>query len=251
MKKTTPKVENNDDTSSSPSSDLKYKKCLVKVSGEVLGTPESPFNLKAFEYITDQLVEVHQQGACIGVVVGGGNIIRGRDASWLEKVDADVCGMMATIINGIILHSRLNERKVKARLSSGIEVSGVVHRCNKFEERTFYNERGVLIFVGGTGNPLFTTDTAAALRATEFGADILIKATKVDGVFSADPEKDPKATLYRRLTYDEAIVQNLSVMDLSAFNICRESRIPICVYNYAQHSINSILQGNDIGTIVS
>lgn len=251
MKKSPSNSKKSGDTHPADKFVLKYRKCLVKISGEVLGNPESPFDLKAFKYATTQLIQAHQYGACIGVVVGGGNIIRGRSTSWIEKVDADTCGMMATIINGIILHSHMRERGARVKMSSGIAVSGVVDRCNKFEEKTFYDERGILIFVGGTGNPLFTTDTAAALRASEFGADILIKATKVKGVFSADPDKNPKAEFYRRLSFDDAIRQNLSVMDLAAFNICRESRIPICVYDYARHSLSNILQGEDIGTLVS
>lgn len=243
-----PTADSNDDEK--PQS-LKFNRCIVKISGEMLKGQRSLFDPCALDYISEQIKQVHSMGACIGVVIGGGNILRGRDVQWLNKIDADICGMLATVINGIMLHSKLHAHGIPVRLSSGIPVQGVVERCNPLSERHEYDSGTVIIFVGGTGNPLFTTDTAAALRAVEFKADIVVKATKVDGVYSADPEKTNHTQLYTRLTYDEAINRNLKVMDLAAFNICREANIPIHVYNLVKYPLASILTGSDIGTRVT
>ncbi len=230
---------------------LKYHRLILKISGEMLATKGKLFDKSSIEYIVEQIIAANRLGARIGVVIGGGNVIRGREAGWLNKVDADICGMMATVINGIIIHSQLQESSISARLSSGIDISGIVKRSNKFEDFKSYDAGDLLIFLGGTGNPLFTTDTAAALRAAEFRADILIKATNVEGVYSSDPKKNHGATLYKKLTFDEAITENLKIMDLAAFNICRESNIPICVYNLMKYPLKKILEGSDIGTLIT
>lgn len=230
---------------------LKYKRLILKISGEILGADKNLFRQQSFDHITKQIIDASRLGAKIGVVIGGGNIIRGREAGWLDKIDADVCGMLATIINGIVIHSQLRKLGVSAKLSSGLEVRGVVNRCNKFEDLDFYDSGGVLVFVGGTGNPLFTTDTAAALRAAEFKADILVKATKVEGVYSADPEKNSKAEFYKRLTFQKAIAEKLGIMDLAAFNICRETNIPISVYNLMKYPLSKVIKGEDIGTLIT
>lgn len=243
--------KNTDDTDLKKPQSLKYKRVILKISGEILGAGKEIFNLKSIDYIIEQITTANRLGVKVGVVIGGGNFIRGREATWLNKVDADICGMIATMINGIIIHSQLRKNNIAARLSSGIEVSGVVKRCNRFEDSKFYESEGVLIFVGGTGNPLFTTDTAAALRAVEFGADILIKATNVEGVYSADPKKNRNAKFYKKLKFDEAIIKNLAVMDLAAFNICKGSDIPICVYNLMKYPLSSIIKGKNIGTLIT
>ncbi|MBN2621694.1 uridine monophosphate kinase [candidate division WOR-3 bacterium] len=217
----------------------------------MLKSTSTLFDTLMLDYITKQIQDVHLLGACIGVVIGGGNILRGRDVQWLNKVDADNCGMLATIINGITLHSKLHALGIPVRLSSGIPVQGVVDRCNPFNDRREFDRGTVFIFVGGTGNPLFTTDTAAALRAVEFNADVVIKATKVDGVYSADPEIDKNATRYTMVTYDEAITKNLQIMDLAAFNICRDAKIPICVYSLTQQPLPHVITKGDIGTLVT
>jgi uridylate kinase len=186
---------------------LKYKRLILKISGEILGADKNLFRQQSFDHITKQIIDASRLGAKIGVVIGGGNIIRGREAGWLNKIDADVCGMLATIINGIVIHSQLRKLGVSAKLSSGLEVRGVVNRCNKFEDLDFYDSGGVLVFVGGTGNPLFTTDTAAALR--------------------------------------------LGIMDLAAFNICRETNIPISVYNLMKYPLSRVIKGEDIGTLIT
>jgi uridylate kinase len=230
---------------------LVFQKVILKISGEIFGKKNHLLHSQSIGYITEQIATAHALGVRLGVVIGGGNIIRGRDIGWLNNVDADTCGMIATMINGIVLSSQLAEHAVLTKLSSGIEVAGVVNRCNKFEDTGFYSSGGVLIFVGGTGNPLFTTDTAAALRAVEFNADVLIKGTKVEGVYSADPKKSRHASLYRALDFDEAIAKKLAIMDLAAFNICKEANIPICVYDFMKYPLSSVLRGDRIGTLIT
>ena len=230
---------------------LHYKRIVLKISGETLGNKAEIFNKRTIDYIIKQIVEVKSLGVKMGIVVGGGNIIRGREDSWVVNVDADFCGMIATVINGIVLHSQLRKKNIQAKICSGLEVSGIAKRCNKFEEWWPYESGDVIIFVGGTGCPFFTTDTAAALRAMEFEADILIKGTKVEGVYSKDPKKNRKALFYRRLNFDDVIAKKLEVMDLAAFNICKEANIPICVYNFMRYPLRSIIKGKEIGTLIT
>lgn len=230
--------------------DLQFKRPIIKISGELLKGENTLFDLAILDYIAEQIEAVHRMGACIGIVIGGGNILRGRDVTWLDRVDADICGMLATIINGITLYSKLSTLNVPVKLSSGIPIQGVVDMCNPLQDRAQFDAGTVLVFVGGTGNPLFTTDTAAALRAVEFKADVVIKATKVDGVYSDDPEKASDAILYTSVTYDEAIQKGLKIMDLAAFNACKQANIPIYVYNLRKHPLARVLSGDDIGTLV-
>lgn len=229
---------------------IKYQRVILKLSGEILKKENQVLDIKAIEYSTKQIAHAYSLGTKLGVVIGGGNIVRSRGVQWLNNIDADLCGMIATMINGIVLGSQLRNKNVVNRLSSGIELSGIVQRFNKFEDVTFFNSGGVLIFVGGTGNPLFTTDTAAALRAVELNADIVIKGTNVEGVYSSDPKNNRQATFYRTLRFDEAIKRNLAVMDLTAFNICREAKIPICVYNFMKYPLSSIIRGKEVGTLI-
>lgn len=216
----------------------------------MLGKGAESFHRPVLHYVTSQISGVHRAGAKIGVVVGGGNIIRGKGARWLDRVSADLCGMTATVINGIVLQDYLVAAGLKVRLSGGFEIRGLVNLFHPADDRAFYESGGVLIFVAGTGNPLFTTDTAAALRAVEMRADLLVKGTKVEGVYSADPQRDPHAKLYRALDYETAIKKNLMIMDRAAFGICQETRIPICVYNLAQYRLLDIMRGRKIGTLV-
>lgn len=242
----------NAETDETPTrTNLKFKRCIVKISGEMLKGKNTLFDRAMLDHTAKQIQDVHRLGVCIGVVVGGGNILRGRDVQWLDKVDADNCGMLATIINGITLHSKLHALGIPVRLSSGMPVQGVVDRCNPFYDRREFDNGTVFVFVGGTGNPLFTTDTAAALRAVEFNADVVIKATKVDGVYSADPEIEKRATRYATVTYEETILKNLKIMDLAAFNICRDANIPIYVCSLTQHPLSRVITAGDIGTLVT
>ena len=245
----TPQKKNSDTNRKFPK--LEDKKIILKISGEFLGNKDEIFNQSTLQYITEQIAEVQGLGVKIGIVVGGGNIIRGRAASWLEKVTADYCGMMATVINGLVIYCALQKRNIKAQLCSAIEIPSIAKIFSNFDYPRTHKEREILIFVAGTGNPFFTTDTAAALRAVELGADILIKGTKVEGVYSADPVKDPKAILYKKLKFDEVITKGLAVMDLAAFNICRETNIPICVYNFMKYPLKKIISGDAIGTLIT
>ena len=229
----------------------KYRRIIFKLSGEFFGSKSNSFDKNAIEYILGQIISAREAGAMIGVVVGAGNIIRGRDAGWVNKIDADMCGMVATVINGALLCSALCERGYDVRLSSALAVDGIAQRFHKFDDLEFYGGGGIIIFAGGTGNPRFTTDTAAAVRAAQMRADVLIKGTKVAGVYSADPHKDKQATFYSELTYDQAIEKKLGVMDMAAFNICREARIPIYVYDFLQHQLSDIIGGKIVGTIIS
>lgn len=230
---------------------LRYHRIILKVSGEMLGGHHEPFSRSLLDYTVKQVIANHRRGVKIGIVTGAGNFVRGREMKWLDSISADQCGMMATVINGIIIHAYLQKYNIPARLSSGIEIPGIVNRCNRQEDRPYYDAGTVLIFVGGTGNPFFTTDTAAALRAVEFDADIVIKATKVEGVYSAHPGKIRTAKLYKKLRFEEAIAKNLEVMDLAAFDICKEAGIPICVYDFAKYPLESIVKGKGIGTLVT
>ena len=169
----------------------------------------------------------------------------------LDKIDADLCGMMGTVINGLILSSVLKKARHRVRLSSAFGIEGIAERFDRSTDLAFYDSGGIIVFVAGTGNPLFTTDTAAALRAAQLNADLLVKGTKVAGVFSADPHKDQQAKFYEKLTPEQAIAKNLQVMDLTAFNICRERHIPIYVYNFMKHKLSDVLYGKNVGTIIS
>jgi len=229
----------------------KYHRIILKLSGEFFGSDGKTFNEPAINYVVEQILQAKRMDVRIGIVVGGGNIIRGRDAAWLDKIDADLCGMIGTAVNGIVLHSLLEKKGQRVKLSSGIAMEGIAERFNKFADLEFYNSGGILIFVGGTGNPLFTTDTAAALRAVELRADALVKGTKVAGVYSADPVTNKNATFYKEISYAEVIKKRLKVMDLSAFNTCRDAGIPICVYNFFEHDLRDVLAGRKIGTIIS
>jgi uridylate kinase len=249
MKKTQEKQNNTEGLGSNKT--IKYHRLLLKISGEILGSGKMLFSQKAFDYIIEQVIETCRIGAKISIVIGGGNLIRGRDISWFNNIDADMCGMLATVINGIIIQSQLQKNGISTKLSSGLEIPGIVKRSNKFEDLAFYNSGGVIVYVGGTGNPLFTTDTAAALRAAELNADILVKATKVEGIYSNDPIKDSTAKLYKILTFQKAIDEKLGIMDLTAFNICRKTNIPIYVYNFMKHSLTGVIKGEKIGTLVT
>ena len=228
----------------------KYRRIILKLSGEFFGNEQTILSQPALQYIVEQIISVRELGAKIGVVVGAGNIIRGRDVQWFNKIDADLCGMMGTVINGLTLCSLLKKGNHDAKISSALAIDGVAERFNKFADLASYDAGSIVVFVGGTGNPLFTTDTAAALRAAEMNADVLIKGTKVAGVFSSDPYTDKSATFYKKLTYDQVIEKNLKIMDLAAFDICRKAEVPICVYNFMKYRLADIISGKMVGTII-
>ncbi|MCD6035407.1 MAG: pyrH [Rickettsiales bacterium] len=218
--------------------DIKYKRILLKVSGEALmGTREFGHDPAIIERICQEIKDVHSMGVEICLVVGGGNIFRGVSAAaaGMERASADYMGMLATVINALALQNALEKSGVDTRVLSAIPMSTV---CEPYIRRRAmrHMERGrVVIFAAGTGNPFFTTDTAAALRAVEMGCNALLKGTQVDGVYSADPKKDKNATRYERLTYKEVLSRDLAVMDASAISLSRENNIPILVFSIQTH----------------
>ena len=231
-----------------------YKRVLLKISGEVLmGDGEFGLNPETVDRIAGDIAEVRSQGIEICLVVGGGNIFRGVSvaAAGMERAGADYMGMLATVMNALALQSALEGRDVPTRVLSAIPMATV---CEPYIRRRAvrHMEKGrVVIFAAGTGNPYFTTDTAAALRASEMGCDCLMKGTKVDGVYSADPEKDPTAERYESLTHFDVLQRDLKVMDAAAITLCRENDIPILVFSIQNAGeVNRVLQGDGRFTTV-
>ncbi len=221
---------------------------LLKLSGEALGARGlDPVALKS---IADQIRRAHQLGAEIAIVVGGGNFIRGAQLAELDRVVADQMGMLATVLNGMALRQSLESQGISVLLQSAIPVSYATP-IDPLGARHALAQKKIVIFAGGTGNPFVTTDTAAAIRASEIGAQILLKATDVPGVYSADPKKTPAALLYTELTINEAIEKALNVMDLTALMICRENKITIRVFDvFCEGNLEKIIRGEPIGTLV-
>jgi len=230
-----------------------YRRILLKLSGEALQSAASSIDAQKLESISQEIAEVIQSGVQIALVVGAGNILRGAglESMGLDRVTADQMGMLATMINGLALRDALNAEGVSAKIMSAIAAPGLVDFYNRQHAIDALKQNQVVIFVAGTGNPLVTTDSAAALRGIEIEADIVFKATKVDGVFAADPVKNPKAQRYTSLTYDEVLEQRLGVMDLNAILLCQEHQLPLRVFNMSQPSVlKKILYGADIGTLI-
>ncbi|MFH1012850.1 MAG: UMP kinase [Candidatus Peregrinibacteria bacterium] len=234
---------------------MKYKRIMLKISGEVLGNKKGDgIDLKALNKIAHEIVQVSQKQVQIAVVVGGGNIWRYRDTkdAGIERTTSDYMGMMGTIMNGVALQSAIEKLGVHSRVATALDLPQIAEPYIRRRALRHLEKGRVVICAGGTGNPYFTTDTAAALRAVELNCDIILKATKVDGVYTADPEKNKKAKLYKTINYDEAIEKNLQVMDQTAFSLCRESKMKILVFN--MHKKDAILHaatGKTIGTLVS
>lgn len=232
-----------------------YKRILLKLSGEAMkGQMAFGIDRTVVEEIAEEVQSVHRVGVQVALVIGGGNIFRGdsKAAKGMNRAAADNIGMLATVINALTFQAILEQRGIPTRVQSAIEMPSI---CEPFIRRRAIRhlEKGrVVIFAGGTGNPYFTTDTAAALRGMEIGADIVLKATKVDGVFTADPVKDPTAKLLTDLTFDDVIQRDLRVMDTSAISLCRDQGIPIGVFNMTvSGNIQRIVRGESIGTRVT
>ncbi len=235
-----------------------YKRVLLKLSGEAFGHggKSSGISLDETLAMAHQIKRVAQRGVQLAIVVGGGNLLRGAQFSaglnTIKASTADYMGMIATVMNGLALQDTLESLDMPTRLMSAIHMDMV---CEPYLRRRAIRhlEKGrVVIFAGGTGNPYVTTDTAAALRGREIGADILLKATKVDGVYTADPEKDPYAERYDRLTYTKVMADKLNVMDISAFDMCQGAKLPILIFNYKRESaIEKAVAGLATGTLVS
>lgn len=234
----------------------KYKRVLLKLSGEIFGKAgEFGIGGPALESIAARITEICKIGPQIAVVVGGGNFVRGEtfsEAVHIPRHMADYMGMLATIINACALQETLEKLGQPTRVLSAIEVPAM---CEPFIRRRalwHLEQARILILAGGTGNPFFTTDTCAALRASELGADLLIKATKVDGVYSDDPHKNPDAQLFEELSYDDVLKKNLKVIDHSAISLCRENNIPIIVLNiFKKGNITKAFCGEQVGTLIS
>ena len=231
-----------------------YRRILVKLSGEALmGEDSYGINRKVIEQIVGEIKQVAELGVQIGVVIGGGNIFRGiaPAASGMDRATADYMGMLATVMNALALADTMNNIGMTARVMSAINIDQVVEPYVRPKALQYLEEGKVVIFAAGTGNPFFTTDTAAALRGAEIGAELVLKATKVDGVYTADPQKDPTATRYTSLTFDEAMRKNLGVMDAAAFALCRDQKLPIKVFSIFKHgAFKRIVLGEDEGTLV-
>jgi uridylate kinase len=234
---------------------LKYKRILLKLSGEALagskGFGVDPIIIKQ---ISDEICRVHAKGVEIGIVIGGGNIVRGVSASeqGIDRTAADQMGMLATVMNCIAMQDALEKNTgVQTRVMSALKMDKV---CEPFIKRraTRHLEKGrIVLFAAGTGNPYFTTDSAATLRAIEIGADVIMKATKVDGIYNADPMKDPNAVKFEKIAYTEAINKELKVMDTSALALCRENQMPILVFKMGDGNLERVIEGDVLGTLVN
>jgi uridylate kinase len=234
----------------------KYKRILLKLSGEAFQNKSKGLSIdpEVVATIGRRVKTVQDMGAEVAIVIGGGNIFRGTsgEARGIGRNSGDYMGMLATIINGLALQSAMEKGGLATRLMTAIEMPRVAEPFILRRALRHIEKGRVLIFAGGTGNPYFSTDSAAALRASEIGADVLLKATKVNAIYSADPLKDPTAKRYRRLTYREAISKSLKVMDSAAFSLCMENSIPIVVFNFFEPgSIEGVVAGRNIGTLVS
>jgi uridylate kinase len=234
---------------------MKYKRILLKLSGEALsGMGEQNLDHQVLEQYAKEIKEANKIGTEIAIVIGGGNIMRGSDAEQIgiDRVQGDYMGMLATLINGMAIQSSLEKEGIYTRLLSGIRVDQI---CEPFIKRRAVRhlEKGrVVIFAAGTGNPYFTTDSAASLRAIEIEADVVLKGTKVDGVYNTDPLLDSGAVKFSKISFSEAISKGLKVMDLTAFALCQENEVPIIVFNMNEKgNLLKIVEGEEIGTLVS
>lgn len=233
---------------------VKYKRILLKLSGEALmGNSESMFDKPTIDAVISQIKKILDLGVKVGIVIGGGNIFRGVNGGelGLDRANADSIGMLATIMNGIALKDFLANAGVKAKIYSALAINNLVKGYNRDSMLGRLNDGNVIIFVAGTGNPFFTTDSGAALRAIEMKADLLIKATKVDGVYDSDPKLNLTATKYHKVSFNDAIKQNLKIMDMSAFDLCREHKINIEVCNiFNENCLKDSVLGNSQGTLI-
>lgn len=231
-----------------------YKRILLKLSGEALmGDDAYGINRDVVAGIVADVVDVTRIGVEVGIVIGGGNIFRGMAgaATGMDRATADYMGMLATVMNAMALADAFRAAGVNARVQSALRIDQVVEPYIRGKAIRYLEEGRVVIFGAGTGNPFFTTDTAAALRGSEIGADIVLKATKVDGIYTADPKKDPAATRFNRISFDEAITRNLAVMDATAFALCRDQRLPINVFSlFKSGALKRVVMGEDEGTLV-
>ena len=231
-----------------------HKRILLKLSGEALmGDDAFGINRATIERIVGEIAEVTHMGVQVAVVIGGGNLFRGvaGGSAGMDRATADYMGMLATVMNALALADAMNKHGMTARVMSAIGIEQVVEPYVRPKALQYLEEDKVVVFAAGTGNPFFTTDTAAALRGAEIGAELVLKATKVDGVYTADPKKDPKATRYAELSFDEAMSRNLGIMDATAFALCRDQKLPIKVFSiFKPGALKNVILGDDEGTLV-
>ena len=231
-----------------------FERVLLKISGEAFAGPESSVDAVTTAWMAEQIAEVARDGISIAVVVGGGNIWRGKahEAGGMDRATADYMGMLATVINALALQDALERIGIASRVQTAIQMQQIAEPYIRRRAMRHLEKRRVVIFGAGTGNPYFTTDTTAALRAVEIGAQAILKATKVDGIYSADPKKDPTATRFTKLDYLEVLQRGLEVMDNTALTLCMDNGLPIIVFDMnAPGNIRKVVFGEPIGTLVS
>ena len=234
---------------------MKYKRVLVKLSGEsLMGEKQFGIDPDALSHYAREIKKVVEMGVEVGIVIGGGNIFRGLSGienGMADRAQADYMGMLATVINGMALQSSLETHGLKTRLQSAIKMEQVSEPFIRRRAIRHLEKGRIVIFAAGTGNPYFTTDTAAVLRAIEIGAEVILKGTRVDGIYTADPFKDPTATKFTNISFDEVYKQNLNVMDMTAFTLCKENNLPIIVFNINDDdAFLKVVRGEEVGTLV-
>lgn len=234
---------------------MKYKRVLLKLSGEALmGNQQYGIDPQRLDDYAEEIANAVREGAQIAIVIGGGNIFRGLQGAnkGIDRLQGDSMGMLATVINSIAIQSTLQAKGIKTVLLSGLYIDKIAETMSGPKAIEYLENGYVVVIGGGTGNPYFTTDTGSALRAIEIKADIILKGTRVDGIYTADPEKDPSATKYESITYDEAYNKNLKVMDLTAFTMCKENNMPMLVFDMnTKGNLTKVLSGENIGTLVT
>jgi len=232
----------------------KYKRILLKLSGEsLMGSKQYGIDEVRLNEYAEQIKEIAEMGVQIGIVIGGGNIFRGLSGAskGFDRVKGDQMGMLATVINSLALSSALTALGVKAKVLTAIRMEPIGEFYNKWRAIELLEQGYVVIMSGGTGNPFFTTDTGSSLRGIEIEADVMLKGTRVDGIYTADPEKDPTAVKFSNITYDEIYTRGLKVMDLTATTMCKENNLPIIVFNMDKNgNLKKVMDGEDIGTYV-
>jgi uridylate kinase len=234
---------------------MKYKRILLKLSGEALmGDQQYGIDPDRLAMYATEVKSVVNLGVQVAIVIGGGNIFRGMQgaAKGMDRVQGDYMGMLATVINSMAIQAEIEKQGMPTRLLSGIAIDPIAESMSRRKAIEYLTEGKVVIIAAGTGNPFFTTDTASALRAIEIQADVIMKGTRVDGIYTADPEKVKDAVKYETITYNEAYEKNLSIMDLTAFTLCRENKLPILVFNMNKPgNLLRVVQGENIGTVVA
>ena len=234
---------------------MKYNRVLLKLSGEALmGDQQYGIDPQRLNDYADEIIEAAKMGVQIGIVIGGGNIFRGLQGAskGMDRIQGDYMGMLATVINSMALQSTLQGKGQKATLLSGLYIDRIADTMSSAKAIRLLEEGHIVLMGAGTGNPFFTTDTGSSLRAVEIKADIILKGTRVDGIYTADPEKDPTATKFSHLTYDEAYERNLKVMDMTAFTLCKENNLPMYVFDMnTKGNLLKVLKGEEIGTLVT